>query len=132
MNVAEQDERRRPELRRDLRTEVGEDVELRIERGAAREVRRVAPAPAERLAIGVLDAGGIDAALLQVLEDRCGEVVSDDTDEAHGRQQRRGDRGVGGGASEDVIERTGRHLEIVERDGSNDEGGALLHCKHAA
>jgi hypothetical protein len=75
MDVAEEDERRRPERRRDLGPEVGEDVELGVERGAAPEIGRVAAPPAEGLPVGVLDASGVDAAPPEVVEDGGREVV---------------------------------------------------------
>src|SRR5205085_7283456 len=81
VDVAEQDERRAARGGRDLGAEVGEDVELRVERGAARERRVVATGPAERLARGALDAVGGDAVRAERLEELLREVVSDDAEE---------------------------------------------------
>ena len=52
----------------ELGAEVGEDVELRVERDAAHQVGVVAAGPAERLAGGALEPGEVDAAPRQRLE----------------------------------------------------------------
>ena len=62
IDVAEEDERRVAELLGDLRREVREHAELRLERLGRVEVVAVAAAPAERLALGVLEPREIDAA----------------------------------------------------------------------
>ena len=111
--------------RGDLGVEVGEDVELRVERGPRPQVLRVATAPPERLAGHPLDAGCVDASRLQQLEMRGREVVAHDPDDPHVREERRGQRGVGCGPTQHPFEGTRGHLQVVERDGPNNEDRLL-------
>ena len=57
VDVAEEQELRVAPRLGQPRLEVGEHVELRVERGARRQILRVAPLPAEGLALGALEAG---------------------------------------------------------------------------
>ncbi len=78
VNVAQDDEPAVAISRGDLRREIGKDVQLGVQRGAAREIDGVAAVPAERLARGALDALRVDAADTQLGQMRVGKVRADD------------------------------------------------------
>ena len=120
-----------------LGAEVLKDVELGVERRARREVGRVDARPAERPAARhALEPRQVDAARLQQLRVRLGEVVADDARQAdrRRRQERRGHGEVGRGAAQHLDALAGARLDGVERDGANDEQRRLVHGypSHAA
>ena len=108
----------------ELRLEVGEDVELRVERVAVVEVPGVAARPEERLpARHALDVVGRDAASVEDAELLVAEVLADDAHDAHVREEARREREMGGRAPEQAITLAERSLDRVERDGTDDDEG---------
>ena len=84
--LREEDEGRAAELRGNLRAEVREHAEVRLERLRRVEIVAVAAAPAERLARRLLESRHVHAARAQRLELLHRVVVADDADELHGRE----------------------------------------------
>ena len=70
IDVAEKDERRVAELLGNLRPEVREDAEVRLERFGDVEIVAVAAAPAERRALGVLEPREVDRRVAKVVLER--------------------------------------------------------------
>src|SRR5690606_17809894 len=126
VNVAEQDILGLAICLGQLGAEVGEDVELSVERLARGEVRRILADPLEGLAARVFDAAGIDTALAQRCQYGGGEVGADHADHAHRRKQAGRDRGKRRGAADHVLEITARQLQVVQGHGANHGYGASV------
>jgi hypothetical protein len=122
----------RPAALGDLRVEVLEHVQVRRQRAARVPVGLVAPAPAEGLAAGDLQAAGVDPAAGQEVEVLLLEVAADDPDQVERPERARGGREVGRRAAEDVGAAVGCGLDRVVGQGSDDEerhGGDLeFYC----
>ena len=125
VDVAEQQKGARAEGLRQLGSEVGEDVELGVQRGAAREVRRVAARPAEGLARRPLDAGRVYAARRERVDGAIGEIVADHRHHAHRCEERGRQRRVGGRPANDVLGVLAGQLEVVEGHRPDDEDGVI-------
>ena len=105
---------------RELRLEVLEDVEVRLQRVALVDVAVVAAGPEERLAAGhVLDVVGQHPAVVQDRVLLLAEVVAHRPDDAGLGELRRGEREVHGRAAEQPVAAPGRGLDGVEGDGSD-------------
>src|SRR5690606_17135898 len=87
MDVAEQHEARLAERGWNSRREMGEDVELRVQRLSTGEVRGVTSRPLEGLAFCHFHARRVHAALLEALEHRWWKILADHTHDASGREQ---------------------------------------------
>ena len=114
----------RGRVRRELRIEVGEDVELRVERVRDRHVVLVAAGPVERLrarhALQVVD---VDLACGEHRELLVPEVVADDAHHRDVGEEARREREVGRRSAEHPFALSERGLERVEGDGSDDGDG---------
>ncbi len=114
----------RGRVRRELRIEVGEDVELRVERVRDRHVVLVAAGPVERLrarhALQVVD---VDLARGEHRELLVPEVVADDAHHRDVGEEARREREVGRRSAEHPFALSERGLERVEGDGSDDGDG---------
>ena len=111
----------RREASRELRLELGEHVQLGVERLAVVEVPAVHAAPEERLAAGdVLDVVGDRRRGARAARLGRGEVVADRADHAHLVEERRGEREVHGGAAEHALALPERGPDRVIGDGSDD------------
>src|ERR1019366_1369716 len=86
---------------------------------------RVAAVPAEGLARGALDSGGVDPARSESLEMRLREIGADDAHDARARtgDERRSQSRVGSGATQHVAVLAAGHIEVVECDRTDDEEG---------
>src|SRR6185436_18480976 len=88
LDVAEKDHPRALRLFGELRLEVCEDVELRVERVRSVEVEVVASAPEEGLALfDAFEVVRVDPALLEDPHLLRAEVAADDADDAHVRKE---------------------------------------------
>ena len=106
---------------RQLRREVAEHVQLRVERVRGVQIPLVLAAPEERLAApDVLDVVGHDAVVAQHLVLRLAEVVAHRPDGAHLGEEARGEREMHGGAAERTLALPEGRLDRVKRDGSDD------------
>ena len=106
---------------RELRLEVGEDVELCLDRVRDLHVVVVAALPEEGpRAADALDVGRVDALGVEAVELVRAEVVAHDADHADVREHARRDREVRRGASEDALAAPERRLERVECDRADD------------
>jgi hypothetical protein len=122
LDVAEEDEARRPRRIGELRLEVGEDVELRVERVRGVEIEVVAPAPEEGAAGGDdFQIVRVDLVLAEDAELVSPEVAADDADDPHVREEARREREVRGRAAEHPLALAERGFHRVERDGADDE-----------
>ena len=115
---------------RELRLEVGEDVEVGLQRVADVGVALVAARPEERLAArDVLDVVGDHAAVVQHRVLGLAEVVAHGTDHARLGQERGGQREMHGRAAEQAVAPAGRRLDGVEGDrthhGQRHRGGRV-------
>ena len=105
-----------------LRAELGEHVELRVERVRGVEVELVAALPAEGPPGPADEPGEVDRRASAKKRDvLLREVLADDRDHAGRAEEARADREVGGRAAEHVVAPPERRLEGVERDGSDGE-----------
>src|SRR5690349_995242 len=86
VDVAQEDELRRAERRRDGGVEVGEHAEPRLQRLAALEIVGILPFPPERYAGHAGHAGEVDAALREAIELREWKVGAHHTHDLHRMQ----------------------------------------------
>jgi hypothetical protein len=106
----------------ELRAEVGEDVELRVERVRGVEVEVVAPAPEEGSALGdALQVVRVDAALAEDRHLLLAEVAADDGDDPHVREEAGREREVGRRPAQNPLALPERRLDRVERHRTDDE-----------
>jgi hypothetical protein len=113
----------------ELGFEIGEHVELRLERDAAHEVRVVAACPAEGLARRALEPREVDVAARKGFEVARRKIVSHDRDDANGRKHRRRVGRIRRRSADHVLGGDGGQLEVVERHRADDEerGRLLVH-----
>src|SRR5579871_865502 len=108
---------------RDLRLKRGEDVQLRVERGAAREIGGVFAGPEETFSRRPLDTDGGDAAFAEDAHLGVGEIVADHGDHAHLREVAGGQRKICGRAGQQLIALAVCGLDRVKSNGTYDENG---------
>ena len=114
----------RGRVRRELRIEVGEDVELRVERVRDRHVVLVAARPVERRAPGTRSRSStLIPRAANTASSLLAEVVADDAHHRDVGEEARREREVGRRSAEHPFALSERGLERVEGDGSDDGDG---------
>ena len=104
----------------ELRLEVGEHVELRVERMRRVEVVVVPSAPEERAAArDPLDVCDVDPVVREDAKLLVAEVVADDPDHPDVGEEARSEREVRRRAAEQALARAEGRLDGVERDGAD-------------
>src|SRR5438105_7111528 len=121
IDVAEKDKRRAPELIGNLRTEVGENAEMGLERFGDIQVMAIAAAPAKRASVGALEAGEVHAALRERLKLLHWIVAADDADELHAAEMTRRRREESRRAAENIIGLAEGRFDGIQGDGSDHE-----------
>src|SRR6266542_4481066 len=108
-------------MRRQLGAELGEDVELGLERMRGVEIELVAPLPAEGPSGPAHQAGEVDVARSEEADVLLREVLPDDRHHPRRAEEARPDREVRGRPAEHVLAPPEGRLEGVEGDGSDRE-----------
>src|SRR5690606_19974032 len=121
IDVAEEDPLGVAERVGDLRLEVREHAEPRLERLAAVQVEAVDARPAEALAGSLLETRQVDAALLEETQVAHRVVVANDTDELHTAVQRCGRTEECGGSAQCIRHAAERCFDAVERYAADDQ-----------
>ena len=113
--------KKRRARRREHRVELGEHVELRVERLRDLHVLVVAAGPEERApADDALEVVRVDPARCEDVELVVAEVLADDADDADVGEEARREREVRRSPAEDALALAERGLERVERDRADD------------
>ena len=99
---------------------IREDVEVGNQRGALVHVLVVATGPIESFSSGAFQALQIDVLMLENGHIFRGEVVTDDSHQAHWREMAGGEREITGGAAQHAIVLAVRRLDSIERDRTDD------------
>ena len=119
LNVAEHQVGLLPVVGRQLRVEVGEDVQFRCEGLAIVHVVAVDPSPEEGLAWNALQTFQSDAPGFQEVEILLSEVFADDTDDVGFRKVAGGQGDVSAGAAQGAFYFARRSGESVISDGAD-------------
>src|SRR5690606_4234058 len=120
LNIAEQDTAAVDIAVGQLGSKVGKDIELGAQGLPTGEVVGITARPAKRLAVGSLDAGGVDTARIQVAQDIVRKIRADDGHDSRLREQAGGHGSVGGGTAHDVGKHPAGQGQVVESHGADD------------
>ena len=120
IDVGQEDVLRIAMTRRQLRLEIGEDVELQVQRVALVHVLVIAPGPRAGEPAAPLQAGQIDAALREELDLVLRKVLADRRHHLHRREEARGHRKVGRRATQGAIDFAMRGFDGIKEDRSDD------------
>ena len=109
--------------------EIGEDVEIGLQRLAVVHIGRVLTGPEEGLAGDAIETGEIDLAGRQEIDVFLREILADDADDFDLRKIRGGERNVGARSAEHAVNFSMRRFDAVIGNGSNhDEGHVRQDC----